>query len=411
MIPKTQFILAILAVTLVLSSSTAAATENVLYAFTGGADGGQPFSGGVVFDNAGNLYGTTQRGGAHGWGTVFELSPSGGTWTESVLYSFSLGTDGGLPVAGVILDQDGNVYGTASQGGDPSCLCGVVFKLTHSGTTWTETVLHTFHLGADGHFPVAGLAFDGAGNLYGTTVFGGHFGPKCSANGGCGVVFKLTPNDSTWTETVLHYFNGDDGASLQSGVIIDSQGFIYGTANRGGDKNGDGTAFKLAPTGKVARLYKFIPTNKSGGTPTGGLIFDGSGNVYGTNNNNPAGLGAVFELTLSPHGYWKAIALHTFIDSADGSYPIGGLAFDAARIHLYGACAFGGADPGRGGTIFKLTPIGIDKWTETHLYDFTGGNDGGYPLGALVFDDAGNLYGVTNKGGAFNQGVVFQITP
>src|SRR6266403_5462058 len=121
MIPKTQFILTIVAVVLVLSLNATAATQNVLYAFTGGADGGLPFSGGVVFDNAGKLYGTTQRGGAHGQGTVFQLSPSSvGRWTESVLYSFSGGSDGGLPAAGVILDHDGNVYGTASQGGDPS---------------------------------------------------------------------------------------------------------------------------------------------------------------------------------------------------------------------------------------------------------------------------------------------------
>jgi len=410
MIPKTQFILTIVAVVLVLSLNATAATQNVLYAFTGGADGGLPFSGGVVFDNAGKLYGTTQRGGAHGQGTVFQLSPSSvGRWTESVLYSFSGGSDGGLPAAGVILDHDGNVYGTASQGGDPSCLCGVVFKLTQSGNAWTETILYTFHPGADGHFPLAGLAFDGAGSLYGTTAFGGHPAPKCSASG-CGIVFKLTLNGSSWSETVLHYFNGNDGASPQSGVIIDSLGFIYGTATRGGNTNGDGSAFKLSPTGKVARLYKFTPTNKSGASPTGGLILDGSGNVYGTNGHSPAGSGAVFELTLNPRGYWKAIALHTFIDSDDGAIPIGGLTFDATRTHLYGATAVGGADPGRGGTIFQLTPVG-DKWMETHLYDFTGGNDGGFPLGALVFDDAGNLYGVTSKGGAFDQGVVFQIQP
>ena len=185
-------------------------TERVLYSFTGGADGLIPLAG-LVFDAAGNLYGTTGYGGADGSGVVFKLAPNpDGTWTESVLYSFTGYADGSIPGAGLIFDPTGNLYGTTTSGGPFSAGecpagCGVVFKLApNPDGTWTESVLHSF-TGADGQYPRAGLVFDVAGNLYGTTNGGG---PDND-----GVVFKLKPNlDGTWTESVLYSFkDGADG--------------------------------------------------------------------------------------------------------------------------------------------------------------------------------------------------------
>jgi uncharacterized repeat protein (TIGR03803 family) len=405
MTPKAALILCLF-LTLIVLPTASAASEKVLYSFTSGVDGEPATFGGVVFDKAGNLYGTSQ-GGTYGSGLVFELTPSDGVWTETVLYSFTGGSDGGGPFGAVVLDQSGNLYGTTVQGGDPSCLCGTVYELTYSGGSWTETTLYSFRTVVgqyDGHYPEAALAFDGSGNLYGTTAFGGHSGKKCS-QAGCGVVFKLTPSGSSWTETVLHHFNGNDGAQPGAGLVIDSQGFIYGTAITGGNKDGDGSAFLLSSSGDLARIFRF---SGSKGCCPGGLILDGSGNAYGTSDlGGPAGLGAVFELTLNPRGHWKNVALHTFVDRADGEAPSGSLVFDAAN-NLYGTTRSGGA--ASGGTVFKVALIG-DKWVETHLYDFTGFNDGGAPLGALVFDNAGNLYGTTASGGTSNQGVVFEITP
>jgi uncharacterized repeat protein (TIGR03803 family) len=211
----------------------------VLHAFTG-SDGAQPAAG-LIRDATGNLYGTATSGGAHGQGVVFKLSP-GGTYT--VLYSFTGGADGAEPIAGLVRDAAGNLYGTTQYGGatstcSPPLGCGVVFKLSPTGT---ETVLHSFTRGADGAFPYAGLIQDAAGNLYGTAVAGGATSGVCGL-GGCGVVFKLSP---TGTETVLHTFTGGDGEGPEGDLIRDATGNVYGTASSGGP-GGFGVVFKLTP--------------------------------------------------------------------------------------------------------------------------------------------------------------------
>ena len=183
-------------------TSAFAATEKVLYSFTGGDDGSQPFAG-VVLDAAGNLYGTAQAGGAHGAGVVFELSPSQSGWTETVLYTFTGGTDGSLPIGGVVLDGAGNLYGTAANGGDPNCHCGTVFKLTPSGGGWTFTILHSFTGFKDGASPAGILTLAGS-VLLGTTV-GGSQG---CGNAGCGTVFKLSTSGGS--DFVIP-FNGSNG--------------------------------------------------------------------------------------------------------------------------------------------------------------------------------------------------------
>jgi uncharacterized repeat protein (TIGR03803 family) len=279
-------------------------TVSILHAFTG-ADGSGPAAG-LIFDAAGNLYGTTSGGGADGYGVVFELTPNpDGTWTESVLHSFTGGADGALPFAGLIFDTIGNLYGTTYYG-PLGCAgltdgCGTVFRLTpNPDGTWTESVLHSFTEGAGGGNPAAGLIFDAAGNLYGTTNFG------TSGPGNLGTVFKLTPNpDGTWTESVLHSFTGADGAVPDAGLIFDAAGNLYGTTSSGGisiaciDIDGCGVVFKLSPTStgwSETVLHTFIGF---GSTPRGGVIFDQAGNLYGTTSDgNPAfDYGLVFEIT------------------------------------------------------------------------------------------------------------------
>jgi len=222
--------------------------ETVVYTFTGGADGGGPF-GGLIRDKASNLYGTTFGGGTSDLGIVFKVTPNG---TETVLYSFVGGTDGQFPAAGVIMDSAGNLYGTTKNGGNPTVCngfgCGTVFKLAKNGT---ETVLYSFSGGADGSAPLAGVIRDTAGNLYGTTVGGGNL--SCGSGSGCGTVFKV---DTTGKETVLHSFAGNhgdprDGDEPSAGLTRDAAGNLYGTTSSGGKYQNFnfnvGTVFKLSP--------------------------------------------------------------------------------------------------------------------------------------------------------------------
>jgi uncharacterized repeat protein (TIGR03803 family) len=266
-------------------------TETVLHSFTDGADGGAPWAG-VIRDSAGDLYGTTTGGGPSDYGVVFKLNTTG---TETVLHSFTGGADGGSPLAGLIRDSAGNLYGTAQAGG--ASVLGVVFKLD---TTGTETVLHSFTGGADGATPFARLIRDSAGNLYGTTQYGGggSSGNNCYY-GGCGAVFKL---DTTGTETVLYGFTGGaDGENPYPGLIRDSAGNLYGTTLSGG-ASGLGVVFKLDTTGVEMVLYSF-EGRADGESPFAGLIQDSAGNLYGTTYGGGAfsstcrgGCGVVFKL-------------------------------------------------------------------------------------------------------------------
>jgi uncharacterized repeat protein (TIGR03803 family) len=235
-------LLVIITVILVLAPGAWAASQfKTLHKFTGGADGGTP-SAGLVSDSAGNLYGTTTNGGA-GFGVVFKLAPNlDGSWTESVLHSFtSGGKDGELPFAGLILDQ-GNLYGTTGGGGGNNT--GVVFQLMQNlDGSWTENVLYAFTGSPDGEVPTAPLIFDSSGNLYGTTSKGGVYGS--------GTVFKLTPHSGgAWTENVLYDFTGGDlGGTPNAGVIFDAKGNLYGTTQFGGANN-VGVVFKLKPSSR-----------------------------------------------------------------------------------------------------------------------------------------------------------------
>jgi uncharacterized repeat protein (TIGR03803 family) len=435
--------------------------------FQGGSDGAAPI-GSLIFDAAGALYGTTiaegnagcaSALGISGCGTVFKLTPpatSGGAWTKSVLYNFAGGGDGAHPFAGLIFGAAGALYGTTYDGGGSGCTdgagCGTVFKLTPptvSGGAWTESVLYSFTgVGGDAS-PYAGLIFDAAGALYGTTSGENGFGN--------GTVFKLTPpanSDGAWTESVLHGFTGgSDGSFPMAGLLLDASGALYGTAGFGsgtacGSGNGCGAVFKLTPptisggAWSASTLYQF-GIGSHGGNPSGGLIFDAAGALYGTTQVGDGsgcggnGCGTVFKLTppTISGGAWTESVLHSFTGvSGDGSNPFAGVIFDATGA-LYGTTAAGGnegctfiVNNGQSdgcGMVFKLTPPRISggAWTESVLHRFTGGSDGSVPLAGLIFDAAGALYGTTETGGnagctlvvnhgeANGCGTVFKLVP
>ena len=273
-------------------------TEKVLHNFNhNGTDGYWPIAS-PILDAAGNLYGTTFQGGAYDLGTVFELTPTGGGWTETVLHTFSGYTDGGSPWAGLVFDTAGNLYGTTPYGGD--YYAGTVFELTPTaGGGWTKQVLHSFSPDCtDGYEPYAGLIFDTAGNLYGTTSAGGTY--SCNGSQG-GTVFELTPTEGGgWTETVLHSFNsnGTDGIIPYASLVFDTAGNLYGTTVSGGTYN-YGTVFKLSPgEGGWTETVLHTFNGTDGAAPYAGLIRDAAGNLYGTTFLGGAyGGGTVFELT------------------------------------------------------------------------------------------------------------------
>ncbi len=413
-------------------------TEQVLYSFcsqSNCADGANPFAyGGLIMDTSGNLYGTTSVGGnATGGGTVFQLTPSDTGWSETVLYSFCSQTncaDGASPLAGLIMDAAGNLYGTTSAGGTSAPGTGVVFQLTPdpTGTGWTETVLYSFCSQiycADGYQPLGGLIMDGAGNLYGTTRQGDNNPGTCALAGSCGVVFELTPDPTgtVWTETVLYRFCSQlrcaDGVYPYGGLIMDASGNLYGTTNGGGANDGSqvgpGVVFELTPdaTGTAwteTVLHSFFCSNcADGANPAPGLIMDGAGNLYGTTTTGGAtGGGTVFQLTPSDTG-WSETVLYSFCSQtrcADGLYPYGDLIMDEAG-NLYGTTWRGGSGTQLiSGVAFELTPDSTGTaWTETVLYNFCSQSncaDGGGPFAGLLMDASGNLYGTTNVGGNFN---------
>ena len=319
------------------------------------------------------------------------------------LYEFpSSGKNGALPVSTVILDAKGNLYGATSYGGtSKNCLfnglrvgCGTVYKLTPGGK---QTVLHNF-AGLDGAIPSGGLVLDSQGNLFGTTGEGGVYG--------YGTVFKLT---ASGTETVLYSFTGQtDGAYPWEPLVLDAQGNLYGTTSEGGIY-GYGTVYKMSQSGNETVMYNFGSLPNDGSYPIGAMVLDGQGNLYGaTFWGGMNGTGTVFKVT--PSG--EETVLHSFTGERaggmDGAYPDEGLSFDT-QGNLYGTTLYGGAygDGTNGyGTVFMVTPSGV----ESLLYNFGGyADDGIYPYGVVV-DSQGSLYGTTSAGGS-GGGTVFKLTP
>lgn len=391
-------------------------TETDLHEFGVGKDGVNP-SGKLIIDSKGALYGMTQKGGHNGIadGTIFKLTPpaKGSTlWAENLLYSFQ-GNDGIQPNGTLIADADGNLYGTAAQGGAYGF--GVVFKMTPPATAtkpWTTTTIYSFTGEEDGSRPLAGVIADKSGALYGTTYAGGQ--------NGYGTVFQLTPpgsGETAWTETVLHSFqyNESDGTGPAGALLADANGNFYGTTMNGGiyayppPTPGFGTVFKLNPpsigqtTWTETVIYNF-QGNADGSAPSGALIADAGGSLYGTTG------GSVFMLTPPATGQtsWAETTLYSVATTAN--YPVGpsGSLIKDANGALYGVTQGSGAF--YLGKVFKLTPpsFGQEYWVESDIYDFS--TDGADPVGSLVADSSGALYGTTSSGGYFSDGMVFKLT-
>jgi len=303
--------------------------ETVLYSFTGGADGANPFAG-VIRDSSGNLYGTAAAGGSAGVGVVYKLDTTG---KQTVLYTFLGGVDGAYPQAGVIRDSAGNLYGTTISGGAAGA--GVVYKVDTGGN---ETVLYSFKGYPDGQMPEAGVIRDSAGNLYGATFWGG--------TAAAGMVYKL---DAKGNETVLYNFTGGaDGCYPYGGVIRDSAGNLYGTTYQGGTAGG-GVVFKLDASGHESVLHTF-GSGTDGYSPWAGVVRDSAGNLYGTAFGGGTGSqGIVYKLDTSD----QETVLYSFTGRADGGNPYGRVLLDSAG-NLYGTANLGGKNDN--GVIFKIKP-------------------------------------------------------
>jgi hypothetical protein len=429
--------------------------EKVLYSFQGLPDGGYPV-GSVVFDKAGNLYGATQEGGSsscasiYQCGTVYQLAPpakKGDSWTETVLYIFQGNAyhDGASPQGGLVIDSEGNLYGTTAYGGTGNCVllgilmgCGTVYELSppqQKGAAWTETVLYSFPTSKQGYVPAGDLVFDSAGSLYGATIFGGGYGTTCDGfYQYCGAVFRLSrpkKKGGKWTEQILHSFaGGTDGANPNGGLTFDSTSNVYGTTYAGGNQEchtsssvGCGMVFALRPpttkgdgwTEKV--LHRF--DGKDGANSEAGVVFDGNGNLYGTTYFAPGPYGLVFELK-KPSGTvrsWAETVLHAFSDGNDGANPAAGLVFDDNR-DLYGTTSIATSQSARG-NVFRIGPPSQKggSWAFGVIYTFSGIPDGEFPASALVLDKSNNVYGTTQGGGSgtgcgfYGCGTVFEVSP
>lgn len=404
---------------LMLPAAMAQISYSNLHSFVNqGAGGSQPI-GGLILDDAGNLYGTTISGGTHQLGTVFKLTPGAdGHWTETVLFDFTGTKTGSNPAAGLIFDQAGNLYGTTSNGGSKNL--GTAFMLSPNvNGKWTETLLHNFAGGSDGSDPISKLIFDQAGNLYGTTFRGGY--NNCWA--GCGAVFELSPTAGrAWTETVLYHFCPEKGCSdgeLPYGtVVLDSAGNLYGTTEYGGtvgcgDGQGCGAVYELSPTESgswtESVLHAFCGKKScpDGAYPLDTLTLDAAGNIYGTaEQGGKYQGGVVFQLSPGVGGSWSEEILHDF-NGTDGNAPYAGVIFDRSG-NLYGTTFEGGG--GGGGVVYALTPNSNGGWNSVVLHNFFD-NPGAIVWAGVVMDPAGNLYGTTYGDSNSTFGSVYEITP
>ena len=385
----------------VVSATTAQAQSfQLLYAFSGGEDGGQPYSGVTIRGE--NLFGTTHTGNeGTNWGQVYELQRTGSSYTFADLSLF----DGALE-APAVFGPNGTLYSTS-----PNNLTlyhhGYVLNVSPPAAAvcfsvlceWTPTPLYGFSGGADGNTPNYGaLIFDRAGNMYGVTSAGGS---------GNGVVYEMVGSGVEWTEQPIYAFSGSpDGATPYSGVILDNAGNLYGTTTAGG-ASGHGAVYELSPSGNgwTERVLYSFSGGGDGSYPTAGLIFDAAGNLYGaTNVGGTGGGGTVFELSPSGDG-WTYSLIYSFSGGANCG-PWAPLALRGGN--LYGTTVCDGANSA--GNVFELSPSG-NGWSYSSLYDFTGGNDGKFPYSNVSFDAAGDLYGTTLRGGVYLQGVVWKITP
>jgi len=348
--------------------------------------------------------------------------------TGETLYSFKGYQHGSIPLAGVYLDPNGNLFGTLSDDGFSSRHDnGVAYELTQKGGKWVQKRLHRFYPGlGDGANPTGALIPDGTGALYGTTAKGGSYGRKS----GGGIVFKLTPPSNgvgEWTESILYSFNGrSEGTQTGGGLIFDSKGSLYLTHDLAGTGL-SGTVSMLSPPAQGATawtdstIYTF-QGGTDGGEPSGApLVFDASGALYGVTQYGGGGTvcgtgygcGTVYKLTppAQGNGPWTETILYTFTGGADGSEPNSNLVFDK-NGNLYSTTYYGGAYSN--GTVFELSPPtgGQTTWTETVVHSLNGNvGDGFYPQGNTIMTSSGNLLVATTGGGTDDAGTIIQLQP
>ncbi len=430
LLPTTLLVISLILLLVTLTPVVRAQTFTVLHDFTGGDDGGAPWSG-LTRGPHGSFYGTTWSGGQRssdcvdsGCGTLFQLSKSGSGWDYSVLHTFMGGSDGAGPWARVVFGPNGILFGTTSAGGVGGCQiygdhlgCGTVFRMVPPDqvgpytrphmASMSITTIYTFLNGADGAAPGFGdLIFDPAGNMYGTTIVGGV--------SGWGAVYEISPSGQGWTEQGLYSFSGaTDGGLPYAGVLRDGRGNLYGATTVSGDDplcwwgGMCGVLFQLVPSagGWTDNTIFTFHNNGAGTNPVGSLISDGSGNLYGSTSSysGPDG-GTVFVLQPQQNG-WSLTVLCSF--NAGGSGPYANLVMGVSG-DLYGTTYADGEF--NAGTVFKVSHSS-GGWTCTSLHDFTGASDGGLPVSSVSIDGQGNLYGTASSGGAYGQGVIWEITP
>ena len=412
---RTLAVALVCALTAILTQPTPAQTFAVLHTFTGGFDGYGPL-GGVSIDQEGNLYGTTIGSNfGFNYALVYKLANKNGAWILSPLYPF---TSAQLePFARPAIAADHTLYGT-TPGGGISCDgagCGVVYHVAPLPTVcqtvnchWIGTLIYEFSELTGPLSPGGGdLLLDTAGNIYGTT--------QTDSNTGSGAVYELSRSGGNWTESTLYFFSGrggnGDGWYPLSGIIPDSAGNLYGTTSQGGGGNcsgGCGTVYQLSFSGSGWTeniIYRF-QGGSDGQFPSGGLVFDQAGNIYGTSQGGANGGGTVFKLTPSGNN-WSFSLLYSLVGIMHQDGPTGSLLLDAAG-NLYGISSYNGTNGY--GAVFKLTPSN-GSWIYTSVHDFTGGDDGAYPDGGIVMDIHGNLFGAAYGGGTQQRGTVWEIMP
>lgn len=397
----------------ILTLQSWAGSGKVLYSFTGKNDGASPY-GPLVFDSAGNLYGTTYAGGTSGQGTVFKLSLANGKWTETVIHNFAgYPNDGGGPESGLVFDAAGNIYGTTWTGGKNAA--GTVYKLARqSNGTYKQNILYNFNCcdGSDGaQNPSQGVYLDGNNTIYGVTQYGGNVILCYDDEVGCGTFYKLTRDSSGWHETVLYNFaQTPDGALPWGPLVRDKTGNFYGASLFGGSSDYSGTVFKLAPGSKGEWTESVVYTDDTdSGEGVMGVALDNAGNLYAV------GSPGVTELTPNSSGGFTPTRIYSFGNPPSPGNPYSGVVISKSGV-LYGTTAWGGGGSklscgGNGcGTVYQVKETS-GQWSGSVVYNFLNSAKGDGPQAPVILDSKGNLYGTTAGGGAYGYGAVYEVTP
>lgn len=397
-------VLALTATILLMTiGASAAATEQVIYNFPKTGSGGAVVLTGLGDD--GKMYGTAPNGGNPacnlGCGLIFEF----GGANYRPLYEFTGGADGAYPTGKMVLDGIGDLYAAVNGGGAYGY--GGVVKLSRGVSGWIETTLYSFNPsnGVDGANPAGGLTKDAAGNVYGTTISGG-------ANGGIGTVYKLTNYQGTWTYSQLYsFFPRPDGQYPRGELIFDATGNLYGTTVYGGT-NDLGSVYELSPGsgGKWTERIIYSFNGTYGQTPEGPVAMDAVGNLYGlTNSGGAHSEGTAIELTPNSSGTWTPLLLHSFGGQGDGGFPTGGGLTSGGGGAFYGTTFIGGAN--NGGVVFRLKQQANGQWSENLVYSFSLVNDGYSPVSGVTLGPNNALFGGTGYGGNTSDGVIYEVTP